>query len=446
MRVRSLQARYVSGLAGLTLTLAALGGAAWAQTAPAAPTSAPGEELPRIRISDPGRDLFRLALPNVVGDGGLAGEAQEIERRALEICGLFNVLNPAAFPPDLQREGMGFSAALWSQVGAQGVAKAQVSRQGGNVTLFGRLFQVGRGEGPVLEKTYQGSALRPLVHQWVNDIIAQFTGTRGIFGSRIAYAMTGRGNEIGSVGADGGDNKVLTKMGHESLMPAYSPDGSQIAFTSYLRGTPDLWIVPAGGGRARAISKKPGMNSGAAWLPGGRELILTLSFEGNAELYRISAQDGKVMDRLTRNPFIDMSATLSPDGTQVAFVSDRGGSAQIYVMAISGGQPRRLTFQGGNNTTPRWRPRADKPQIAFTGRDERGAFDVFVYDMQTQKIQRITQNQGSNQSPDWSPDGRLLVYSSSRGGLFVTNPETTKETQIFKGRVNSPSWGPAPRQ
>src|SRR5688572_8431282 len=125
-----------------------------------------GEEMPRIRISDPNRDLFKLALPNVVGDAA-ATEAQEVQRRALEIMGLFNLLNPASFPPDLQREGLGFSSALWSQVGAQGVAKAQVSRDGGGITLQGRLYQVGRGEGPVLEKTYRGPALRPLAHAWV---------------------------------------------------------------------------------------------------------------------------------------------------------------------------------------------------------------------------------------------------------------------------------------
>ena len=104
-----------------------------------------------------------------------------------------------------------------------------------------------------------------------------------------------------------------------------------------------------------------------------------------------------------------------------------------------------MTFLGGNNTTPRWRPKADKQQIAFTGRDERHQFDVFIYDFNGGKIERVTQNQGSNQSPDWSPDGRLLVYASSRGGLFVANPETRKEVQIYRGRVNSPSWGPAPR-
>ena len=401
------------------------------------------DEMPRIRISDPNRDLFKLALPNVVGDGG-AVEAQEVQRRALDIMGLFNLINPAAFPPDLQREGMGFSSALWSQVGAQGVGKLSVSRAGGMFAIEGRLYQLGRGEAAVLTKTYRGPALRPIVLEWVNDVIQQFTGIRGPFGSRIAFAQTGRQGEIATIGADGADLKVLTSMKSECLMPAYSPDGSQIVFTSYLRGTPDLWLVSSAGGRAKAISKRHGMNSGADWAPDGQSLVATLSFEGNAELYRLST-DGSRATRLTRGPFIDMSATHSPDGTQVAFVSDRGGSPQIYVMPASGGSPRRLTFQGGNNTTPRWSPDPKKPRVAFTGRDEKGQFDVFVYDMQTQKIDRVTQNQGSNQSPDWSPDGRLLVYASSRGGLFVANPETRKEVQIHRGRANSPSWGPAPR-
>jgi TolB protein len=417
-----------------------LAGAARAAQAP----GAAGEEMPRIRITDPGRNLFPLALPNVVGDGAAANEAQEVQRRALDIMGLFNLINPAAFTPDLQREGMSFSSALWSQVGAQGVGKLSVTRPGGGYAIEGRLYQVGRGEAPVLTKTYRGPALRPIVLDWVNDIIGHLTGARGPFGSRIAFAQTGRQAEIATIGADGADLRVLTRMGAECLMPAYSPDGSQIAFTSYLRGTPDMWLVSAAGGRARTLTRKPGMNSGADWAPDGRSIVLTQSYEGNAELYRVGL-DGARSDRLTRGPFIDMSATHSPDGTQIAFVSDRGGSPQVYVMPASGGSARRVTFQGGNNTTPRWSPAANKPRIAFTGRDEKGQFDIFVYDMQTQKMERITQNQGSNQSPDWSPDGRLLVYASSRGGLFVVNPETRKEVQIYKGKANSPSWGPAPK-
>jgi len=113
-------------------------------------------------------------------------------------------------------------------------------------------------------------------------------------------------------------------------------------------------------------------------------------------------------------------------------------------MSAAGGNARRLTFQGGYNQTPRFCPRKETPLIAFTGRDERNAFDVFVYDLKTGKIDRVTQGQGSNFDPSWSPDGRLLVYASSRGGLFVMNLQTRKEFRIYKGGAKNPSWGPPP--
>jgi len=114
-------------------------------------------------------------------------------------------------------------------------------------------------------------------------------------------------------------------------------------------------------------------------------------------------------------------------------------------MSSSGGSPKRLTYQGRYNQTPRWSPRSDKPSIAFTGRDERGVFDIFLLDVRSGKIDRVTQGKGSNLDPTWSPDGRLIAYASSRGGIFVMNPETHHEVQIWRGSASSPSWGPAPR-
>ncbi len=401
------------------------------------------EDLPQITISDPNRDLFRLGLPAAVGDGDLAAQAVEIERRDLDLVGLFRLLDPASFPESLIKEGLGFSSDYWSQVGAQGVAKLRAAREGGGLVVEGRLYQIGRGEAPVLTKTYRGSELRPLVHSWANDIIMQFTGLRGVFGSRIAFAMTGKSSEIATIGMDGQEMHVVTQMHSQSLLPAMSPSGGQIAFNSYLRGGADLWIVSASGGRARHISDRPGLNTGATWL-GGNTLIVTLSFEGNAELYKISPADGKIIARLTNSPSIDSSASPSPGGDQIAFVSDRQGTPQIYLMSSSGGAARRLTFQGNYNQTPRFCPQKDTPLIAFTGRDERLVFDIFLYDMRSGKIDRVTQSQGSNFDPSWSPDGRLLVYASSRGGLFVRNLQTKKEFQIYKGGAKNTSWGPAP--
>jgi TolB protein len=402
------------------------------------------EELPRIVISDPNRDLFRLALPPATGSPSLAKSATEIERRDLDLVGLFRLLDPNSFPDALIKEGTVFSSALWSQVGAQGVAKMRVGSDASGVSLEGHLYQVGRGDSPVYTHTYRGSEIRPLVHAWVNDVIEQFTKIRGVFGSRIAFAMKGRTGEIATIGMDGQEFAVVTQMRSECLMPAFSPSGGQIAFTSFLRGGADLWVVQASGGRARKVSTRLGLNTGPTWFPSSGAIVATLSFEGNAELYKLAISDGKILGRLTHSSSNDLSASLSPDGTQVAFVSDRQGTPQIFLMPSSGGQARRLTFQGAYNQTPRFSPRADVPLIAFTGRDERLNFDIFLYDLRTGKIDRVTQGQGSNLDPSFSPDGRMLVYASSRGGLWVMNLQTRKETQIYKGGAKNTSWGPAP--
>jgi TolB protein len=411
----------------------------------AADQAAEAEDLPQITITDPNRDLFRLGMPSAVGDADLTGTAVDVERRDLDLVGLFRVLDPASFPDSLVKEGMGFSADLWSQMGAQGVAKLRAAHESGGIVVEGRLYQVGRGNAPVLTKTYRGSELRPLVHMWANDVILQFTGMRGVFGSRIAFAMTGRSPEIATIGMDGQEMKVVTQMRSQCLLPAVSPSGGQIAFNSYLRGGADLWVVSASGGRARRISDRPGLNTGAAWL-NSSTIVATLSFEGNAELYKISVAAGSVIARLTNSPSIETSAAVSPGGDQIAFVSDRQGTPQIYLMSASGGGGRRLTYQGNYNQTPHFCPRKETPVIAFTGRDERNVFDIFTYDMRTGKIDRVTQGQGSNSDPAWSPDCRLLAYSSSRGGLFLMNLQTRREFRIYKGGAKNPSWGPPPAE
>src|SRR6185312_6564810 len=283
--------------------------------AQAQPPAGGDEDLPAVQLSNAGVEMLKLALPKAEGDGG---EATATMSKDMDVTGLFQLLDPASFPAQLQSEGLGFSSALWSQVGAQAVIKMKVA---GNV-LEGRVYIVARGDNAVLTKSYRAADVRDAVHAFANDVVKSFTGQPGVFGSRIALAMTGHGpHEIAVVDMDGGRTSVVTKMGSDSLLPAFSPTGGEIAFTSYLHNNPDLYVVSSGGGRARRVSKAQGLNTGAAWAPGGHTLALTMSYEGNSDIYRIDPSDGRVEARLTNNPGIDSSPCFSPDGGQIAFVS-----------------------------------------------------------------------------------------------------------------------------
>src|SRR5688572_22709025 len=124
---------------------------------------------------------------------------------------------------------------------------------------------------------------------------------------------------------DGSGVYSVTRNSSNHILPAFSPSGGKVAFTSYLRNNPDLHVVGAGGRRTVTLSTHPGMNTGAALSPDGSKLAVTLSKDGNADIYVISASDGSIHRRLTNSRGIDTSPAWSPGGNEIAFVSDREG-------------------------------------------------------------------------------------------------------------------------
>jgi len=270
-------------------------------------------------------------------------------------------------------------------------------------------------------------------------VVKFYTGDRrGIFTTKIAFVSGSRRRHNSNVYVmdyDGYGVYRVSKTGNQNVLPAWSRSG-QLAWTSYLWRNPDLYV--GGSGRARRVSKRPGLNTGAAWSPRGDSIALTLSKDGNAELYLIRPS-GAIIRRLTRNTAIDASPTWSPDGGQIAFVSNRGGSPQIYVMSAGGGGARRLTFKGNYNQEPDWCPNPATPLVAFTGRDEKGSYDIFTVNVKTGAVKRLTQGQGSNTSPSWAPNGRLVVFASSRGGLWISNPDGLNQHRVGRGG-STPAW------
>ena len=212
-----------------------------------------------------------------------------------------------------------------------------------------------------------------------------------------------------------------------------------------MRNNPDLYVGAAGGGRPKKISAHQGMNTGASWSPDGSKLALTLSKDGNPEIYVVNAADGSVVRRITNDKGIDTSPAWSPDGSSIAFVSDRNGGPQIFVASAAGGSARQVSFNGTYNTTPTWSPRSGKKIIAYTTRDG-GRYDIVTLDLDTKAMVRVTQGEGNNEEPSFSPNGRAIAFARTGQGVFVASADGTgKAIKVWSGSATGVDWGPAPK-
>jgi TolB protein len=405
-----------------------------------------------IDVKGAKRGAYPLAIPlGVDSDADLAKTVQEVASFDMKIAGWFKVLDPASFLADLDAEKLTIETQKWKDVGAYGVMKNKVTASGKNITLDFKLYEVSKGTTAVLAKTYKGSKddLRDFVHAWCNEVVKYYTGEEGFFGSKIAFVVKKKGQStVMAMDFDGHGTYSVTRNKSINMLPAWSPSGGQIAFTSYMRNNPDLYVVGAGGGRPKKLSTKKGMNTGASWSPDGSKLAVTLSKDGNPEIYVISAKDGKVLKRITDDKAIDTGPAWSPDGTEIAFVSDREGNPQIYVVSASGGKAKKVSKNGTYNTTPTWSPKQGSRVLAYTTRDG-GNFDIVTLDLDTSKMTRITQDEGNNEEPSFSPNGRVIAYASTRkggAGIYLANSDGTgKAIKVYSGGATGVDWGPAPK-
>jgi len=281
---------------------------------------------------------------------------------------------------------------------------------------------------------------------WTNAIVEHFTGRPGILGTRIAFARRSRksraNKRIAVMELATGNEYAITDGKSLSVLPSWGPDNQEVAYTGYNDGNPDLYL-----GQEK-FSGHPNLNMGAEWNQDGSLCVISLSKDGNNEIYLLDGTSGAVMRRLTTHSAIDSSPSWSPDGKRIAFVSDRSGSPQIHVMNIWGGNLRRVSKNHGYATSPAWSPHGN--EIVYNAMMEGGRFDLFVLNEKTGAVRRLTHGSGSNEDPSWSPDGRQIVFSSGRkerGGkknrqLYIIGASGGKAHQISRGKVDyfTPTW------
>lgn len=294
-----------------------------------------------------------------------------------------------------------------------------------------------------------GGALRGLAHE-ISDLVYQaITGERGAFATRITYitaegAGDARTFTLNVADYDGYNARPILQSPAPVMSPAWSPDGSRVAYVSFEGGRPKVFVQTVGTGERRRVSERVGINGAPAWSPDGRKLALTLSFEGNPDIYVLELGSGNLR-RITSSFGIDTSPAWTPDGDSLVFTSDRAGGPQIYRINANGrGQPERLTFEGNYNADPDVSPEGDL--VAFVHRNPDRKYRVAVLDLET-GVMRVLSRGRLDESPTFAPNGRMILYATEykgRGVLGAVSADGRVAVRLSeaKGNIREPAWGP----
>lgn len=258
--------------------------------------------------------------------------------------------------------------------------------------------------------------LRQIAHHFADEVVHLLTGEMGIASTRILYRRKRDDHwEIVLADYDGYHPRVLLRQTVPLLYPKWIDGDQAITYSSFRYGQADLFLRYLREPSSNQIASYPGMNYSVDWSNHRRELVGTLSKDGNPEIYILDL-DGKVRRRLTHNRAIETSPTWAPSGREVLFTSDRSGTPQIYVMEANGSNVRRLTFEGSYCDSPAWSPKGDL--IAFVARID-GFFQLCTIRPDGSGFVQITNDGFGHEDPRWAPNGRHIVYSEKRGGESV---------------------------
>lgn len=432
-----------------------------------------------IKVGEARARKSNLAFPYFNNQGsnnsgantGTAADIQTTAAKDLEMSTYFTMISNSAYLEDPAKTGIkpqpglanGFKFEPLKTIDADFLIRGGYDVVGGEITLEMFLYHVKESK-LIVGKRYKAPVkqARQIGHTLANDILEALTGVRGPFLSRI-IATSDRGEtgikEVVTMNWDGSEFEKITNHNSIAVSPNWSADGKKVAysvFTKFIKkdgsnmSNVSLYVLDLTTNKRVLTSYRPGQNSGAVFSPDGKSIYLGMSMgSGAADIYKINLA-GDVITRLTKGPAgaINVEPTLNPDGTKIAFSSERGGRPMIYVMNSDGSNIKRLTFQGEYNSSPSWS--ADGKKIAFAGQDQ-GNFDVFVMDADGSNIVRVTSAKKSNgrpahnEDPSFSPDGRFVVYTSNRTGknqIYISNIEGTEERRVTNDSYNyyKPKW------
>jgi TolB protein len=397
----------------------------------------------------------KTATPIVVvpfaqtGGSPLATDVADVMRNDFNRSGKFRSLAKSDIV-ETPSQGSEIKFATWRLLKQDYIVVGRISDAGGGMlNVAYELWDVNKQQqldGGTFTKPV--GDLRNVAHQIADKVYQKITGVRGAFWTRMAYiTAVGLGDKMTYslivADSDGFNPQVVARSSESLLSPAWSPDGSKIAYVSFEDGNSTIRVQNIVTGARELISAKKGINGAPAWSPDGSKLAVSLSFVGNPEIYVINLAS-RQETRITNNLSIDTEPVWAPDGQSLYFTSDRSGRPQIYQVSAAGGTPQRISFQGQNNA---------KASVSYDGKQiamVQGNGNVYRIAIQDQSLGgqvRYVSPGPFDDSVSFAPNASMLLYAATegtRGVLYsVSNDGMVRQRlMLVSGNVQEPAWGP----
>ena len=277
-------------------------------------------------------------------------------------------------------------------------------------------------------------------------------GGSGSIGNEIAVVSSRDGDyAIYGINADGSDRGRLTdERGDISTVegvqfqtdPAWSPDGSRIAFASAREGSFDIYVMNADGTGTKQLTSSRANDQGPTWSSDGNRIAFTRST--NVAHIHVMQADGTGVRRLTDDDLaVEGEPAWSPDGRWIAYTRASGSEfREIWVVRPDGSGRRSVTELNAKSYAPAWAP--DSKRLAFSSNHDLALYDIYMVGTDGRDVRRLVRSTTDAFEPAWSPTGTEILFS--RDGAIVVSTLSGAERRVSDPDSNdsSPAWNPAP--